>query len=395
MRPKPPPKYRILVMMATNMPEALDEALLRPGRIDRIYKVGYPSKAGRDPHLPGLLRQGRHELTPEDDRQAGHDHAVRHRRHHQGPGQRVADHRDPRRPRRHHLARRDEGQAAQGARPARGRRVHRARAARRRRARGLPRGRRLPHPAPHGDRHRHHREGQRLPRHGGQHPAGGPVHPVADGVRDRHPRVAGLAGRGADVLRRATTRPGVSGDLESATAVAAFMEGFWGMGIDRLVATDGTAARGRHARAGSPASARAEDEAEMPRAPWPTGSRTSSPTCWSEAERDPQGQPQRVLALAARAGDAQDADRRGRRGGDRRAARPDRRRQHLRRAGVRRAAGGVPRRRGRRAPQPRRGAGRDAHGPLRSFGRIAAVERRGRVGPTRVSGQANGSDPAG
>jgi cell division protease FtsH len=40
MRPKPPPKYRILVMMATNMPQALDEALLRPGRIDRIYKVG-------------------------------------------------------------------------------------------------------------------------------------------------------------------------------------------------------------------------------------------------------------------------------------------------------------------------------------------------------------------
>jgi len=40
MRPKPPPKYRILVMMATNLPSALDEALLRPGRIDRIYRVG-------------------------------------------------------------------------------------------------------------------------------------------------------------------------------------------------------------------------------------------------------------------------------------------------------------------------------------------------------------------
>ena len=58
MRPKPPPKYRILVMMATNLPEALDEALLRPGRIDRIYKVGYPSKAGPGPHLRGLPRQG-------------------------------------------------------------------------------------------------------------------------------------------------------------------------------------------------------------------------------------------------------------------------------------------------------------------------------------------------
>src|ERR1700740_3861486 len=44
MRPKPPPKYRILVMMATNMPSALDEALLRPGRIDRLYKGGFPSQ---------------------------------------------------------------------------------------------------------------------------------------------------------------------------------------------------------------------------------------------------------------------------------------------------------------------------------------------------------------
>jgi cell division protease FtsH len=65
MRPKPPPKYRILVMMATNMPEALDEALLRPGRIDRIYKVGYPSKAGRVRTYEGYLEKVRHELTPE------------------------------------------------------------------------------------------------------------------------------------------------------------------------------------------------------------------------------------------------------------------------------------------------------------------------------------------
>jgi ATP-dependent Zn protease len=63
MRPKPPPKYRILVMLATNLPEALDEALLRPGRIDRIYKVGYPSKAGRVRTYEGYLGKVRHELT--------------------------------------------------------------------------------------------------------------------------------------------------------------------------------------------------------------------------------------------------------------------------------------------------------------------------------------------
>jgi cell division protease FtsH len=65
MRPKPPPKYRILVMMATNMPSALDEALLRPGRIDRIYKVGYPSKAGRIRTYEGYLNKVQHELTEE------------------------------------------------------------------------------------------------------------------------------------------------------------------------------------------------------------------------------------------------------------------------------------------------------------------------------------------
>jgi cell division protease FtsH len=65
MRPKPPPHYRILVMMATNMPSALDEALLRPGRIDRIYKVGYPSKAGRIRTYEGYLAKVPHELTSE------------------------------------------------------------------------------------------------------------------------------------------------------------------------------------------------------------------------------------------------------------------------------------------------------------------------------------------
>ncbi|HEX7276697.1 MAG TPA: AAA family ATPase [Acidimicrobiales bacterium] len=66
MRPKPPPKYRIMVMMATTMPQALDEALLRPGRIDRIYKVGYPSKAGRIRTYEGYFDKVRHNLTAAD-----------------------------------------------------------------------------------------------------------------------------------------------------------------------------------------------------------------------------------------------------------------------------------------------------------------------------------------
>jgi ATP-dependent Zn protease len=47
MKPKPPPKYRILHIFATNMPNTLDPAMLRPGRVDRQYKVGYPQKDGR------------------------------------------------------------------------------------------------------------------------------------------------------------------------------------------------------------------------------------------------------------------------------------------------------------------------------------------------------------
>ena len=66
MRPKPPPRYRILVMMATNMPQALDEALLRPGRIDRIYRVGYPSKEGRKRTYEGYLAKVDHDLTADD-----------------------------------------------------------------------------------------------------------------------------------------------------------------------------------------------------------------------------------------------------------------------------------------------------------------------------------------
>jgi ATP-dependent Zn protease len=67
MKPKPPPKYRIVLVMATNLPEALDPAMLRPGRMgDRIYKVGYPSKAGRLRTYHGYLDKVPNELTADE-----------------------------------------------------------------------------------------------------------------------------------------------------------------------------------------------------------------------------------------------------------------------------------------------------------------------------------------
>ena len=65
-KPKPPPKYRILHIMATNMPNALDEALLRPGRIDRMYKVGFPSKEGRKQTVVGYLNKVEHRLSEKE-----------------------------------------------------------------------------------------------------------------------------------------------------------------------------------------------------------------------------------------------------------------------------------------------------------------------------------------
>lgn len=63
MKPKDPPKYRILIMMATNLPSALDDAMLRPGRIDRKYKVDYPTLEGRKKTFDGYFDKVRHALT--------------------------------------------------------------------------------------------------------------------------------------------------------------------------------------------------------------------------------------------------------------------------------------------------------------------------------------------
>jgi cell division protease FtsH len=66
MKVKPPFKYRILHIFATNMPSALDQAMLRPGRVDRQYKVGYPTKDGRKATFDYYLGKVKHELTEEE-----------------------------------------------------------------------------------------------------------------------------------------------------------------------------------------------------------------------------------------------------------------------------------------------------------------------------------------
>ena len=66
MKPKPPLKYRILHIFATNMPETLDPALRRPGRIDREYKVGYPHKNGRRETFEKYLSDVQSDLSSEE-----------------------------------------------------------------------------------------------------------------------------------------------------------------------------------------------------------------------------------------------------------------------------------------------------------------------------------------
>ncbi|MGZ8596606.1 MAG: AAA family ATPase [Actinomycetota bacterium] len=66
MKPKPPPKYRILHIFATNMPNTLDPAMLRPGRVDRQYKVGYPQKDGRRATFEYYLAKVKNDISSDE-----------------------------------------------------------------------------------------------------------------------------------------------------------------------------------------------------------------------------------------------------------------------------------------------------------------------------------------
>jgi AAA family ATPase len=56
---------RIFVIAATNRPHALDEALRRPGRLDRELEVGVPSELDRRNILSAVLSAVPHTVTPE------------------------------------------------------------------------------------------------------------------------------------------------------------------------------------------------------------------------------------------------------------------------------------------------------------------------------------------
>ena len=251
MRPKPPPHYRLLVMMATNMPDSFDPALLRPRRIDRIYRVGYPSKAGRIRTYEGYLAKVTHELTAEQVEKLatitpyatgatikdlvnealiiairdGHDVITyadvikaKQLKELLGPPEDVG--------------------------------VHRAGAARGRDPRGLPCGGCLPDPA-------QHMEIDIATIEKGSDYLGmvSSIKPEDQFTRWRSEyesdilvALASLAGE--RMYFDSDSSSGVSGDLDSATTVASFMEGYWGMEQEPVSsAASRQQARGRARRA--------------------------------------------------------------------------------------------------------------------------------------------------
>ncbi|KAL2914817.1 AAA+-type ATPase [Polyrhizophydium stewartii] len=66
--PADPAAPRFVVIGATNRPNAIDDALRRPGRFDREIEIGIPNAAGRFEILSALLRRIPHALDDSDIR---------------------------------------------------------------------------------------------------------------------------------------------------------------------------------------------------------------------------------------------------------------------------------------------------------------------------------------
>ena len=56
---------KIMVIAATNRPQAIDQALRRPGRFDKELEIGVPNKEGRNDILRCMLREIPHHLDDE------------------------------------------------------------------------------------------------------------------------------------------------------------------------------------------------------------------------------------------------------------------------------------------------------------------------------------------
>ena len=56
----------VVVLAATNRPDALDPALRRPGRLDREIEIGIPTASDREDILRTLLRSVPHNFTDEN-----------------------------------------------------------------------------------------------------------------------------------------------------------------------------------------------------------------------------------------------------------------------------------------------------------------------------------------
>jgi ATP-dependent Zn protease len=83
-KPLPPPRYKYLMIGATNRVSAIDPALLRAGRFGRKIKVGYPRYEGRLRTYEGYLRRKEHRLDPAQVEWAA-------RNHHRGTGAEIKD----------------------------------------------------------------------------------------------------------------------------------------------------------------------------------------------------------------------------------------------------------------------------------------------------------------
>lgn len=56
----------MIVLAATNRPDALDPALRRPGRLDREIEIGIPNASDREDILRALLKNVPHNFTDDD-----------------------------------------------------------------------------------------------------------------------------------------------------------------------------------------------------------------------------------------------------------------------------------------------------------------------------------------